>query len=188
MILIGEIVGGILSDSLALLADAGHVLTDIGALLVSIIVAYLVKTGGNEHRIRTLGGIVNALLLAGVAVWIFVEALDRLQNPRDVISWIMISVAILGTIGNYVQHRVLEIAEENHVTHEAMSLHILSDLVQSIVVVFGGIVIAVTGWHLVDPILSFGIAVLMGYWSMRLLWKMWSGKYDHHSHKLHHHH
>ncbi|MBI5798859.1 MAG: cation transporter [Candidatus Yonathbacteria bacterium] len=178
MILIAEVVGGIVSQSLALLADAGHVLTDTGAILVAIIVSYRVKCGANEVQARKLGGYINALLLGGVAVWVFVEAIERFQEPREVVSWVMISIAVVGTIGNYVQHRMMESANEDHVTHESMHLHILSDLLQSIGVVLGGSLIWVTGWVLIDPIISIVIALLMAWWTWKLLKKLRSGEYD----------
>ena len=90
----------------------------------------------------------------------------------------MTSIAVLGTIGNYTQHRILESVDEEHVTHESMHFHILSDLLQSVGVVFGGILIWVTGWVLVDPIISIIIALLMALWTWKLLSKLWLGKYD----------
>lgn len=191
MILIAEVVGGIVSQSLALLADAGHVFTDTGAILVAIVVGYRVKCGANEAQTRKVGGYINALLLGGVAVWVLIEAIERFQEPREVVSWVMISIAVVGAIGNYVQHRIMESADENHVTHESMSLHIRSDLIQSIGVVFGGALIWMTGWVLIDPIISIVIALLMMRWTWELLRKLWSGKYDgnggHCCHGHHHH-
>lgn len=189
MILIAEVVGGIISQSLALLADAGHVFTDTGAILVAIIVSYRVKCGANETRTRKVGGYINAILLGGITIWVAMEAWERLQHPREVLSWVMISIAVLGTIGNYIQHRIIESADENHVTHESMRLHILSDLMQSFGVVFGGILIWITDWVLVDPIISMGIALWMGKWTWGLLWKLWTGKYDNNDeHCCHDHH
>lgn len=191
MILIAEVVGGIVSQSLALLADAGHVFTDTGATIVAIIVAYRVKHGANEAKTRKVGGYINALLLGGVSVWVGVEAIERFQQPREVVSWVMISIAVLGTIGNYVQHRIMESADEEHVTHESMQLHILSDLLQSVGVVFGGILILVTDWVWIDPTLSIVIAFIMGRWTWKLLKDLRSGKYDGHGHCCnhgHHHH
>jgi len=191
MILIAEVVGGIISHSLALLADAGHVFTDTGATFVAIIVAYRVKRGDNEAQTRKVGGYINALLLGVVAVWVGLEAIERFQSPREVVSWVMISIAVLGTIGNYVQHRIMESADEEHVTHESMRLHILSDLLQSVGVVLGGILIWMTGWVLIDPAISMIIAFMMAWWAWKLLGKLWSGKYDDnngHCHHGHHHH
>ena len=191
MILIAEVVGGIVSQSLALLADAGHVFTDTGALLVSIVVGYNVKCGANETRTRKIGGYINALLLGGVAVWVLVEAVERFQEPREIVNWVMVSIAMFGTIGNYAQHRMMDSVDQEHVTHESMRLHILSDLMQSIGVVVGGILIWVTSWVLIDPIISIAIAFMMMRWTWKLLRKLWSGEYDNDSghccHGHHHH-
>ena len=178
IILIAEVVGGIVSQSLALLADAGHVFTDSGAILVSIIVGYHVKCGADETRTRKIGGYINTLLLGASAVWIGLEALERLQHPREVVSWVMISIAVLGTVGNYVQHKMIESSVEDHVTQESMRLHILSDLVQSVGVVLGAILIYVTSWILIDPIISMIIALYMGKLTLELIRKLRSGKYD----------
>lgn len=171
-IFVAEIIGGILSGSLALLSDAFHVLVDSAANIVSIIVAYaVVKRGQNDQKLRAFGGYVNAALLFGIACWILWEAIGRILHPRNILSGIMIAVAIFGAIGNFLQNYVLGHAtdeEEAHVTHHAMHLHVLSDLWQSIVVIAAGIIIAITGWRLADPILSIVISLLMMYWAFRL--------------------
>ncbi len=185
-----EVVGGVISGSLALLADAGHVFTDAAAILVSIVTAHFVRTKRwRESLVRAAGGMVNALLLFGIAIWIGVEGIERIDNPREVASETMIIIAILGTFGNWVQYKVLGTLEEEHVTHKAMRLHILSDLFQSVTVVLGGIVIYLTGKSIVDPVLSVGIAVWMA-------WRAWGlivhirkdGQHGHAEHHGHHHH
>lgn len=160
VIFIAEVVGGIVSQSLALLADAGHVFTDTCAILVAIVVGYRVKTGANEARTRKVGGYVSALLLGGVAVWILIEAIERFREPREIVSWVMFFVAVAGTIGNWAMHKVMKDADEDHVTHESLHAHILSDLVQSFGVVLGAVLIWMTDWVLVDPIISMAIAEL----------------------------
>lgn len=188
VILFTEVVGGVLSHSLALLADAGHVLADTGATVVAIIVAYKVKKSPHvESKTRKIGGYINAIFLGVIGIWIFIEAIERFFNPHPIVSMTMIVVAILGTIGNYIQHAIMESANAEHVTHESMKLHILSDLLQSIGVVLGGVIIWATGWDPLDPIISVVIAILMARWSWSLLLKLRSGKYDNGSHCHHHH-
>ncbi|MCH8050182.1 cation transporter [Patescibacteria group bacterium] len=177
-IIIVEVIGGVMSQSVALIADAWHVFTDMVATLVSIIVVYRIKQGYNKAKARKVGGYINAFLLGGVAVWILIEAIERFQNPREVVNWIMIAAAAWGTLGNYFQHRILESVDEEHVTHESMHFHILSDLLQSFGVVFGAVLLWVTGWILIDPIISIVIALLMALWTWKLLSKLWLGKYD----------
>ena len=91
-----EVWGGIISQSFALLADAGHVLTDICAILVTIVVGYRVKFGANEVRARKVGGYINTLLLGGVAVWVLFEAIERFQEPREVMGGVMFSSLLQG--------------------------------------------------------------------------------------------
>ena len=190
VILIAEVVGGIISQSLALLADAGHVFTDIIAILVALVVSYRVKFGANEVRTRKVGGYINLLLLGGVAVWVLAEAIERFQEPREVVGWVMFFIAVAGTIGNWAMHKMMKDADEDHATHESLHAHILSDLWQSFGVVLGAILIWMTDWILVDPIISMAIALMMMRLTWKLLRKLWSGKYDgnrEHCHHDHHH-
>lgn len=178
VILVAQVIGGIVSQSLALLADAGHVFTDTGAILVSIVVVYRIKRGSDEITNRKVGGYINAALLACVVVWIVFESWNRFLHPREITTWLMLTVAIAGTIGNYVQHQIIQSAEESHATHESMSLHVLSDLLQSIGVVIGGILIWISGWNIIDPIISLGIALWMGRMTWKLFSNLWAGRYD----------
>lgn len=184
IIFVVELVGGIISGSLALLADAGHVFTDAIAILVSIITAYFVKTKRwHEHSVRALGGYINALLLLGIAVWVGIEGMDRIDHPRDIASKTMITIALIGTLGNWMQYKILGTLEEEHVTHKAMNLHILSDLLQSVVVVLGGTLIYFTDKHIIDPVLSVGIALWMAWRAWDLVVHIKKG----HGHGHHHH-
>jgi cobalt-zinc-cadmium efflux system protein len=99
------------------------------------------------------------------------EAVGRLFSPPKIISWLMIGVAVFGALGNLLQNWVLAhatAAEEAQVTHEAAHLHVLSDLWQTVAVIAAGIIIAATGWRIIDPILSIVISLVMVYWSIRL--------------------
>ncbi|MBI5817092.1 MAG: cation transporter [Candidatus Yonathbacteria bacterium] len=188
IIFIAEAIGGIISGSLALLADAGHVFTDAVAILVSIVAAHFVRTKRwHEHSVRGVGGIINALLLLVIAVWIGIEGIDRIDHPRDIVSETMIIIAVLGTLGNWAQYYVLGTLEKEHVTHKAMRLHILSDLLQSVVVVLGGIAIYFTDKHIIDPVLSVSIALWMAWraWDLIIHIRNSNKRHKHHGH--HHH-
>lgn len=188
VIVIVEIIGGVISNSLALLADAGHVFVDAIASLVSITVANQVKKGGNDAQTRKVGGYINALLLGAVSIWVGFEAIERFESPREITSWIMISIAVIGTIGNYVQHRVVESANETHVTQKLMSRHVWSDLLQSIGVVIAGFIIWMSGWNIIDPLISMAIALIMAWWTYETFRDLYTGKYDGSGHCGHHHH
>lgn len=152
-----EIAGGMASGSLALLADAGHVFTDMSAILVSIFVAEYARRRDDSERVRNIGFLINIALLIIVAITIAHEAVERFSEHRAVTSWIMLAVAALGGLGNWVQHKVLEGAHD-HKTGRVLNLHVMSDLLTSVVVVIGGIAIWATGIYWIDTALSLLIA------------------------------
>ncbi|MCH7597640.1 cation transporter [Patescibacteria group bacterium] len=164
-ILIFEIIGGTVSGSLALLADAGHVFGDSAAVVVTLLAAVLVKFGTQPHRVRDAAFRINIGFLFLIAGWIVFEAIERFQDPREIISHVMIFFAFVGGVGNYLQHYILEGAadEHKHKAHRSLSLHVISDLIQSVAVVAGGILIWISGWVLIDPLLSVGIACWIAY-------------------------
>lgn len=166
-----EFIGGITSGSLALTSDAGHALMDGLGYAALIVVMRLIRRGYNEHRLRAIGGYVNAALLLLIAGWVMYEAVGRLFSPPKIVSGIMIGVAVFGLLGNILQNYILKHAtatEEAQVTHEAAHLHVLSDLWQSIIVIAAGIIIVITGWRILDPVLSIVISLVMVHWSIRL--------------------
>lgn len=166
----GEIVGGILSGSLALFSDAGHVLTDLVAVVVAIVVeSSVVRNPIQEGRYRGLGAFINGALLIIVAALIALEAFERMLVRREILTGTMIGVAIFGAFGNYLQHRVLGASHSRHLTHQGMSLHVLSDFWQSIAVIAAGVLIAATGHHIFDLVASGLIASLMLLWGIRLI-------------------
>lgn len=171
-IFILEIIGGWFSGSLALLSDAVHVFSDTIAIIISIIVAYAVKSKQrSENKIRQSGARWNGILLLLLSVWIFWEALRRIWNPQEIQFGIMFWVATLGAILNYCQHKILDQAthEEQHLTHRALDWHILSDLMQSLAVILASILIYLTGKTVIDPVLSMAVALIMFRWSVKLL-------------------
>ena len=181
-----EVAGGIISGSLALFADAGHVLADAIAILVSIVTAHYVRIKQwREKSVRTMGGIINALLLLIIAIWIGFEGVGRIYYPRDIASKTMMVVAMFGTLGNWLQYKILGTLAEEHITHKAMRLHILSDLLQSIAVVLGGVAIYFTQKHIIDPVLSMVIALWMVWRAWDLIFYIKEGGSHHHKH--HHH-
>ncbi|MBI1957377.1 MAG: cation transporter [Candidatus Niyogibacteria bacterium] len=174
LILAGELAGGYLSGSLALMADAFHVAIDGGAVVIAIAIAVSVRKRPEREAlmIRRKGTGIQAALMIVIVVGIVSEALRRLEHPVEIQSMTMLGTAILGAVGNYIQHWMLrktEAGDDANITRRALDRHILSDLAQSIAVIAGGIVIAVTGWFWVDPLLSLGVAALMGYWAIHII-------------------
>ena len=183
LILVFELAGGWLSGSLALLADAGHVFSDSAAIVVTLITAVLVRIGTNTKRVRDAAFRINIGLLFLVAGWIAFEAIERFQNFGEILSPVMVTFALVGSAGNYWQHYLLKGAAEEHKhhVHRALSLHVISDFVQSGAVVAGGIAIWASGWVIIDPILSIGIAVWIVLRAIQL------ALHPHGDHEHHHH-
>ncbi len=161
-----EIAGGLWSGSLALLADAGHVAVDALAVAVAIAAVYASRHNG---KARALGGAINAVLLAVIAVLIFKEAADRLAEAPPIKSGAMILFAVAGMAGNWWSLKLLhKNHDHNHLTHRSLKWHLVSDLLQSAGVVAAGVVIYFTGWVILDPLFSAFIGLVIGRWAVKL--------------------
>ncbi len=171
VILLFEIIGGWLSGSLALMADAGHVFSDSAAIVVTLMAATLIKIRARTEWARDIAFKINIGLLLLVSSWIGFEAIERFQNPGEILSPILVSFALLSGVGNYLQHRLHKGAAKEHKdhAHRALSVHIISDLMQSGAVVLGGIAIWISGLAVIDPLLSLGIAVWIIYRAFELV-------------------
>lgn len=167
-ILIAEIIGGIASGSLALLSDAAHVFQDILIVVITILIERAIKRGANEAKLRSVSAYLNAFFLLLVAGWIGWEAIGRFSAGSEISSGILIGVAVFGAVGNYLQHQVLASSHKKDITHHGLSLHVLSDLWQSVAVIVVGILVALTDLTIFDLIISLVIAVVFVFWSLEL--------------------
>lgn len=169
VILVGEIIGGIVSNSLALLSDAGHVLTDIFALAISL-VAQLIMRRPSSHRatygyqrIGILAALINGTTLVIISIFIFVESYHRFLAPPEIRSGIMLVVAGAGLLGNLVMVWILG---EGHTDLNVKSawLHVLGDVLTSVGVIIAGLFIKFWGWQLADPVAStiVGVIIIIG--------------------------
>ena len=169
-----EIAGGFLSNSLALKSDAGHIFGDVLALAVSLLAVRLSrlpptreKTFG-YHRVEVLAAIFNGTTLFILALYIFFAAYKRLVFPEPVLSPLMLVVALIGLAANIIViSRLHSIASES-LNIRAAFLHVLGDMLASVGVVAGALVILLTGNYLADPIISFfvGAIILYGAWGV----------------------
>ena len=174
VILVIEIAGGLLSNSLALLADAGHVFTDvfgIGFALAAIWVAG--RPASNERtfgflRLEILAAVVNALLLFGVSIYILYEAWQRLFAPPEVASGLMLVVAAVGLGANAISLRALRHAQGQSLNMRGAYLEVMGDLAGSFAVIVAAVVIALTGWKQADALASaiIGLLILPRTWSL----------------------
>jgi cobalt-zinc-cadmium efflux system protein len=170
-----EVVGGLVSDSLALLSDAGHMLTDVLGLGMAL-AAIQLATRGSERRHQTFGlyrleilaALANALLLFGVAIYVLVEAIGRFDDPPEVRSGLLLVVAGLGLAANLVAFALLRKGAQESLNLEGAYLEVLSDTVGSVAVIVGGVVIEATGWGWVDP----AVGVAIGLWILPRTWRL----------------
>jgi len=168
-----EFVGGWIADSLALIADAGHMLADAGSLTLAIFALRASRQPANEtysyghHRYEVLAAFVNGLMLLALSAWIVAEAVQRLIAPQPVQAKIMMITATLGLLANLGAFAVLRKGSHNENLRAAL-LHVMSDLLGSAAAIVAGAVILLTGWLPADPILSAVVALLIlrGGWAL----------------------
>ena len=162
-----EVIGGIISGSLALLADAGHMLTDTMALALAAAAFHVSKrpAGGNltygYQRFQILAAFVNGLSLLLVVGWIFYEAVERFITPRDILGETMLTVAGAGLVINIISFAVLHSGDQENLNIRGAALHVAGDLLGSVAAIVAAVVIIYTGWMLIDPILSIAVAFLI---------------------------
>jgi cobalt-zinc-cadmium efflux system protein len=169
-----EVVGGLLTGSLALLADAVHMLSDNVALALALVAVWLAtrpetpeRTFGYK-RAEVLAALANGVLLVALAIWIFVEAVMRLRDPGDVLGGWMLLVALLGIAVNLAAGLVLAGARSGSINVEAAFRHVFADLVGSVGVAVAAVVILTTDWVEADAVVSIliGVLVLASAWSI----------------------
>jgi cobalt-zinc-cadmium efflux system protein len=170
-----EVVAGFVTHSLALLSDAGHMLTDVGGLgmaLAAIHVADRARIDRQRsfglYRLEILAALANAVLLFGVAIYVIVEALRRWGGPADVLVGPMLVVAVLGLVANVVAFVLLRPGAGESLNVEGAYLEVMSDLLGSVAVIVAGVVIAATDWAWVDPAVgvAIGLVILPRTWRL----------------------
>lgn len=169
LITIVEIVGGALSGSLALLSDAFHNLGDS----LSIVLGYFAQhIGGHpENRQRTYGyrraeilaALTNGTLLVIISLFLIVEAIKRLQHPQHINGEIMLTVAIIGLLANFVSALLLHAGSKDSLNVKATYLHVLSDALSSVAVIIGGLILTFVNVQWLDPVLTIGVAIYISF-------------------------
>ena len=169
-----EIVGGILSNSLALLSDAAHVFSDSLSLIMSWLAIYLSTRPATSsrtygyHRTEVFAAFINGVSLIAISGWIFYEATQRFMEPEPVKSKEMLVVAIIGFIANMAIVWLFHGEGHKSLNVRSAVLHVIGDALASVGVIVGGVVIYWTGWFVVDPILSCGIGIIILIGSFRV--------------------
>jgi cobalt-zinc-cadmium efflux system protein len=162
-----EIVGGLLSGSLALLADAGHMVSDTAALGCSWMAIHYGRRAATEHlsygykRLEILAAFVNGCALFAIALWIVIEAVHRFASPVPIVGKAMLLVALAGLAANIGAFAVLQGGNRENLNMRSAWLHVLGDLLGSVAAIAAALVVLYTGWTPIDPILSILVAVII---------------------------
>jgi cobalt-zinc-cadmium efflux system protein len=162
-----EVVGGLLSGSLALLADAGHMLTDVGALALAYAGVRFAERPGDPQRtygyarLEVLAAFTNGVALLGLAAWILIEAAIRFFEPVRILSGTMLVIALLGLVVNVASYLVLHSDEGDNINIQGAMVHVFGDILGSLAAIVAALVIRFTGWLPIDPLLSVLVACLI---------------------------
>jgi cobalt-zinc-cadmium efflux system protein len=165
--MIVEVIGGIISGSLALLADAGHMLTDTMALALAAVAFQVSKRPADAkltygyQRFQILAAFVNGLSLIVIVVWILYEAVDRFRNPTEILGNTMLLIAAIGLVVNLISFLVLHGGDRDNLNIRGAAIHVAGDLLGSVAAIIAAIVIIYTGWTPIDPLLSVAVAMLI---------------------------
>jgi cobalt-zinc-cadmium efflux system protein len=162
-----EVIGGLLSGSLALLADAGHMLTDTMALALAAVAFKVSKRPADTRltygyqRFQILAAFVNGLSLLLIVGWILYEAVQRFLAPETVMGPMMLAVAAAGLVINVIAFVVLHGGDRENLNIRGAALHVAGDLLGSVAAIVAAVIIIYTGWMQIDPILSVAVAILI---------------------------
>jgi cobalt-zinc-cadmium efflux system protein len=177
--MVAEVVGGLVSGSLALLADAGHMLTDAAALGLSLAAfrasrrPETLSHSYGQHRFQVLAAFLNGAALVAIALWIAVEAVQRMLAPTPVLGGTMLVVAGLGLVVNIAAFLILHGGDRENLNMRGAALHVLGDLLGSVAAIVAAVVIMATGWTPIDPILSVLVGGLVVKSAWLLLSRSW---------------
>jgi len=170
-----ELGGGILTNSLALLTDAWHMLNDVFALVFALLAAWLaqrpvnVKKTYGYYRAEILAGFLNGIFLWAIVVFIFYEALQRIQQPVEVESLEMLTIAVFGLIANGLSAVILSRSQDESLNVKSAFLHVVADALGSVGAIAAGLIMYLTGWYQADPLISMMIGVIIFYSSGKLI-------------------
>lgn len=169
-----QMIGGAISGSLALIADAGHMVSDAAALLLALIAYKIAARAPDEshtygyHRVRVLAALANGVALLALVLWILIEAISRINSPAPILAGPMLAVAVVGLLVNIVGAVVLTRGAAEDANVRGAYLHVLGDLLGSVGAIVAAIGIMLFGWMWLDPLLSVLVAVLI----VRSAWRL----------------
>ena len=165
VITLAEFVGGIFSNSLALISDAFHNLSDTVAILIAYITERVSRRASDKQhtfgykRIQILAALFNAVTLIAISVYLTFEAWDRYQNPQPIKSLLMLSVALIGLLANLLSVLLLRSYRKENLNIKAAYLHLIGDTLSSVAVIIGGVLIYFYEWYWIDPLITVLISL-----------------------------
>ena len=174
--LVAEVIAGVLTNSLALLADAVHMGTDVGALSLALFAVWLASKAHSPqrsygyHRVEILAALANGVALWAASGYIIYEAVGRLGDPPDVESGLLLIVATIGLVANLVTARILMSTATGNLNIRAAMFHVTGDALGSVGVILAGLLILGFSWTIADPIIGLVIGLLILVSSARLIW------------------
>jgi len=174
LVFFAELGGGFWTGSLALLSDSAHVFLDVFALALSYVALRVAALPADDrhtygwHRLEVFAALANGITLLAITFGIFYEAWERIQNPTPIHSAEMLAIAVIGLIANLGVARLLHEHHDDLNTRSAF-LHVVGDALASLGVIAGGLIIMLTGWYIVDPLISVFIGVIIVAGSYRVL-------------------
>ena len=175
--LVAEVVGAFVFNSLALLSDAAHMMTDVAGLVIALMAIHLGKKAADDKRtfgykrLEILAATFNAMLLFVVAMYILYEAIQRFREPQSIRSTGMLIVAVIGLVVNFASMRLLTAGKDASFNVKGAYLEVWADMIGSVGVIIGALAIRFTGWTWVDPVIAVGI----GLWVLPRTWVLLKG-------------
>ena len=170
-----ELVGGVASNSLALLADAGHMFTDVAGIGLALLAIWFAGRPASQERtygylrLEILAAVVNAVLLFGIAIFVIFGAWQRLAAPPEIASGLMLAIAVVGLVANGISLLLLHAPQKDSLNMRGAYLEVMGDLAGSVAVIVAAIVITATGWVAADAVASLLIGLLILPRTYRLL-------------------
>lgn len=165
--LIVEVIGGLWTGSLALLADAGHMLTDVAGVGLALLAIWFAERPASAtrtygyYRVEILAALTNAVVLILISLYILYEAYERFRNPPEVQSALMLGVAAIGLVVNIAGMFILRSGSKESLNMKGAYFEVLSDMLTSIGVIIAGVIMLTTGWYYADPLISAGIGLFI---------------------------
>ena len=174
-VMVVEVIGSILTGSLALGSDAGHMFTHLFALAISFVAIVIASKEPCHHRTygfyraEILAALFNSIFLFGVTAYIFYQGIERLLHPQPVLGFEMLLVALLGLAANGLSILILRGSVKSNLNIKSAFLHMFADTVSSVAIIIGAVIVSLTNWYFIDPLLGIGISILIFVWAWGLL-------------------